>query len=808
MRHGARLLRRAPGFALLTVLTLGLGIGAATAVFSTVNAVLLAPLPYPEADRLVRLFQIDRDGRRMGNVSHPNFEDWKTLAHVFAAMAKTQTMSAPVMAGGEVTMTSVAAVSQEFQHVMGVTPSLGRWFGAQDQHPGAEPVAVVSARFFQARLGGHLSSDTALRIGDRIHRVVGVMPESFDYPVGAELWTPLELSAPTMSRTAHNYQVVARVARGVPLESAVAELSRLSRDLKQRYGDGTWMSDATAVPLARHLTESARPALILLFCAALVLLVIACLNVSNLQLARAVARGRELAIRMAVGAGRGRLARQLLAESLVLSLLASLAGVAIAHGATRLLMVLLPPRFPRGDSVAVDGPALVFALAAAVATSVALALTTALRVSSQDLHDALDADARTMTGSRMSGHVRQALVVAQVALTVVLLAGAGLLARSLAELMDVDPGYRIDGVLLADVQWLPSLDPAVRQRRRDVQGDLLARLRALPGVEAVGLTSGHPLGGGSFADGQFLEMTRVDEIQSLDDFRRLGSEAKSRAGMAGFRVVSDGYFEAMGMRLIRGRVFEPSDGPDAPHVAVISESLARARWPGQDPLGRFVQFGNMDGDLRGFRIVGIVSDVREGSPESAPGPLFYACSRQRMASQFTLVIRSDAGAGLAPAVRRIVHEVDAELPLRVRTAEEAFDRAVAGRRLGLALMTVFSSAALVLAALGIYGLLAYLVAERTREIGIRMALGGATRDVLRAVIGPSVLLSIGGLALGLGAALVLARLMEGMLFGISRTDPVSFGAVLLLSLGVVIAASYIPARRAMTMSPLQALRRD
>ena len=413
-----------------------------------------------------------------------------------------------------------------------------------------------------------------------------------------------------------------------------------------------------------------------------------------------------------------------------------------------------------------------------------------------------------MAGGKTSERVRQGLVIAQVALTIVLLAGAGLLARSFINVMAIDPGFRTGDALLVETQWTYTRDATLQQRRKTIQHELLDRLRALPGVHGAGLVNAHPLGSGGFFNGQFIEMTRVDELQTLADLQRLGPEIKARQGLAGYRIASEGYFGAMGIRLIRGRLFDERDGPEAPHVALISESLAQAKWPDQDPIGRFIQFGNMDGDLRGFRIIGIVADVREASPETVPGPLFYGYYRQRMASRFTVVVRSDTATALAPTVRQIVRDADPELPLQVRTVEEAFDRALAGRRFSLTLIAVFSAAALILATLGIYGLISYLVAERTREIGIRLALGAESTDVFRLVLGKGVMLAIGGIIVGLAAALGLTRFLEGMLFGVSTADPVALATVMLVTLVAVLAASYVPARRAMQVAPVIAIRAE
>jgi putative ABC transport system permease protein len=808
LRYGARILRRAPGFALVAIITLGLGIGAATAVFSVVNGVLLAPLPYPDPDRIVRLFQIDSGGRRMGTVSEPNFLDWKAGANVFRAMAVMSPGPGPVTIGNETTMISGGSVSREFFDVMGVRPAVGRQFLDSELSQGAPPAIVISDQLWRTRLGTQPLDRLTLRVNGTMHQVVGVMPAGFDYPAGSDYWFPRELSPPQTSRTAHNWIVVARLADGITLERAQAELSSLSRALKQQHGDRTWMSDATVIPLREQLTTTARPMLLMLFAAAIVLLVIACLNVSNLQLARASRRRRELAVRLAVGAGRARIARQLFAEALVLSLAATVIGVALAVGGVRTLVALQPANLPRINDVDVSLTALSFAVAVAMITAVAIGVATAIRAAKQDVRDALSEGTRTMAGGRTSERVRQGLVIAQVALTIILLVGAGLLARSFINVMAIDPGFTTSDMLLLETQWTFSREPDVQQRRKRIQEEMMARMRALPGVQQVGLVNVHPLATGGFFNGQFLEMTRVDELQSQEDVARLGEAAKARAGQAGYRIASEGYFSAMGIRLIRGRLFEESDGPDAPHVAVISESLAAAKWPDQDPIGRFIQFGNMDGDLRGFRIVGIVSDVREVSPESVPGPLFYGYYKQRMASRYAMVVRTTAGTALAPAIRQIVRDADPDLPLQVRTVDEALDRALAGRRFSLTLIGVFSAAALLLASLGIYGLIAYLVAERTREIGIRLALGAESGDVLRMVLGKGVVLAVGGIVVGLAAAMALTRFLEGMLFGVTPTDPLALAVVMMVTLIVVLAASYVPARRAMQVQPVIAMRAE
>lgn len=808
LRYGARVLRRARTFAFIAIATLGLGIGAATAVFSVVSGVLFSPLPYPDPDRIVRLFQIDSDGKRNANVSEPNFLDWQAGTRGFGAMAEMASGSVPVSAGSDRVMTDGARVSRDFFVVLGVQPAIGRGFTADERRVGGPPAAIISSRLWQTRFAGQPLGTLSIRIEDRVHAVVGVMPPGFDYPAPSDFWIPREMFPSEAARTAHNFQVVARLADGVPLKAAQTELSEVSRALKARYGEQTWMSDATAVPLREQLTATARPVLLSLLAAAVLVFVIACLNVSTLLVARATSRRRELAVRLAVGAGRGRITRQLLAEAVVLSTSAAVAGIVLAYWGVNVLLALQPGNLPRIRDVGIDWRVMLFAGGIASATAIGLGVATAFRASRDDVRDTLNEGNRTMAGGRASERVRQSLVVAQVALTIVLLIGAALLARSFTELMAVNPGYRTDGALLLDLTWTFSRDPDVQRRRKTLQQELLARLPRLPGADGAGLVSTFPLGAGFRPNGQFLEMTRVDEIQSREDRDKLGDQLKARAGFSGYRIVSEGYFTTMGVPLVRGRLFDARDGPDAPHVAVISESLAAAKWPNQDPIGRYIQFGNMDGDVRGFQIIGIVGDVREISPEALPGALFYGYYQQRMASRFSIVLRTERAESLAPSAGRLVREIDPDLALQMRTVEDALDRAVAGRRFSLTLASVFGIAALTLATLGIYGLISYLVAERTREIGIRLALGAESTDVLRLVLAKGALLATFGAATGLLASVAVTRLLQGMLFGVSATDPVAIGAVIAVTLAAVLVASYLPARRAMKVTPVVALRAD
>jgi putative ABC transport system permease protein len=808
LRMSVRMLRRTPGFAATTILTIGLGTGAATAVFSVVENVLLRPLPYPQADRIVRLYQLRDTGAR-GSVSDLNFADWQARTHSFAAMAEMGPWgSVPVIGGAEPTMASATLVSKDFFEVMRVRPAIGRAFSPGEQRLGGQPAAVVSHSFWRQVLGGaDAIREQAVRIGGRLYAIVGVMPAGFDYPNGTAVWLARELNPLDTSRTAHNFQAIGRVKDDVSLETAQAELSQVSRQMKAQYGADTWMVDAATVPLLEQLTAASKPALQILFGAALVLLLVACTNVSSLLLARAAARRHEFAIQLAIGAGRLRILRQLLAETLVLATAGGIVGIVVAMWAVKALIGLGPGTAPRLDQTRVDWVSLAFGLGVSTTAALVLGVLTTVGARDLQLSSVLSDGPRTGTDGRRGLIARQALVVAQVALTFGWLHATGLLGRSFVRLLAVEPGYRLDDALVVDLTVADG-GSDYRVRRVALLDALLDRVRTLPGVSSAGLITGFPLGGGNYSNGRFLEMTSLDEIRGEADVAKLGPAAQQRAGQAGFRITSDGYFQAMGIPLLRGRFLERSDGPDATHVAVISQSLAESKWPGQDPIDRFVQFGNMDGDPHGFRIVGVVGDVRELTLESAPGPLFYVSYRQRPNSlwRVSAIVRGPDPQSLVSVVRRTIRDLNPELPIELRTINEAFDRALTGRRFSLVLLTMFGAAALVLATLGLYGLISYIVAQRTREIGIRMALGADAGDLIRLIVGKGAAFAAIGSLIGIVAALALTGVLRGQVFGITASDPAVLSSVVVLTIVCAVAASYLPARRVSRIAPVASLR--
>ena len=809
IRYVSRALLRTPGFFAVTVLTLALGVGATTAIYSVINGVLLRPLPYPEPDRIVQLWQLGERGAR-GQVSDPNYDDWKAGTRSFAAMAQfTDGGITSVSGASEPVRVRVAAVSREFLTVLGVRPMRGRAFAPEEQREGGARAVMVSHRFWQTNLGGRsdLTAATLTFDGDA-YTVVGVLPATVDFPVGVDLWIARELSARNPYRTGHNWQAIARIADGVTLQQANRDISTLSRRLKQQYGQETWMFDAVAVPLREQLVGDTRPTLLVVLAASGFLLLIACANVVNLLVARAAVREGELAVRLALGAGRRRIAQQFLAESLVLALAGGALGVLLAALGVRALLALEPGDLPRVSEVGVDWSVLAFALGLSVVVAAVLGLLSALRGTRGDLRQAMAQSQRTQAGAGASYRVRGALVIAQMALTLVLLVGAGLLARSFLRLAQIDPGYRTERAVVFDIAAsVPDGPTGLRERVR-LYDDVLARLSALPGVASVGGVNAFPLTGGNRSNGTFLIMTRPDEQIDMSQIPKLMQDP-TRTGDAEYRVASAGYFKAMNIPVVRGRVFDDRDAPDAPHVGVISAALARAKWPDEDPLGKIIQYGNMDGDMRPFTVIGVVGDVREASLADQPRATFYSNYRQRPrgAYAFHFVVQGDAAPeAIIPAARRIVAEIRPDVPPRFRTIQTVVSQSVADRRFVLLLVGVFGAAAMLLATLGVYSVIAYVVTQRRQEIGVRVALGAQSADVLRMVLRQGFTLAFFGIAIGTIAALLVGRLLSRFLFGVAPNDPVAFGGVIAILAAVALIASFVPALRATRVDPMTALR--
>jgi putative ABC transport system permease protein len=808
LRFVARSLTRSPGFFLVAVLTLSLGIGATTSIFSVVNGVVLQPLPYPDAARITQLFQVDKDGKRM-SVSIPNFEDWKAQTRAFESMAVVHPSATTTVNGlAEPVRARMTSVSRDFFSVFGLKPAIGRVFASDELRPGAPASVVVSDAFWRTQLGGTRDVlGRTISVESSAMTIVGVMPPEMNYPAGNDLWIPLGIEQSQSSRTSHGWRVVAKLRPGVTLVQAHQDLSSVSRRLKQQYGDETWMSDGDLSPLRDQLVGKVRTTLFVLLGASAFLLLIACANVVNLLVARLTTRRAEIGLRLALGASRARLAQQLVIETGVLSLLGAVGGIALAAGGVHLLLVMQTGNLPRANEIHISWPVLLFALGVAIATSVALGLLAAWQGTRGDIREALSASQRTQTGTGSGARVRRTLVVTQMALTVVLLVGTGLLMRSFVRLLDLDPGYRTQHavVLTADLPYESGADGA--QRRVAFYRDVMSRLRALPGVRAVGAVSGFPLVGGG-SDGAYLIQSRIDEPFVMADIPKLMKDP-TRSGYADFEVVDGDYFTAMNIPVVRGRVFNAGDAPNAPPVGVISASLARAKWPNDNPIGKIIQYGNMDGDLRPFTVIGVVGDVRDQNLAVEPQPTFYAYQPQRnhAASRLHIAIQTagDPSSVIASA-RSIVRQLRPDASPVLRTMESVVSTSVADRRFVLMLVGVFGSAALVLAALGIYSVISYLVTQRRQEIGVRLALGAQSSDVLALVLRQGAAMAGVGVAIGAVASLLFARLLKGLVYGVSTSDPIAFVSVIALLGGVALVASWMPARRASRLDPVDVLR--
>ncbi|HEY3384546.1 MAG TPA: ABC transporter permease [Vicinamibacterales bacterium] len=807
-RYALRQFRKNPGFTAVAVLTLALGIGVTTAIFSVVYGVLLRPLPYPDPNRIMAVFEVTSKGRP-SRLADPNFDDFRDQSRSFRAMAKYQDNVASVSGASQPTRTTVARVSPGFLEVFGVQPILGRGFNASDGRQGASPTVLVSHEYWRQLLGSPRDlSRSRLKIDSAVYSVIGVLPAGFRFPADVELWLPADLEGENPSRTSHNYNAVGRLRDSVTVDQANRDISAIARrihDGSSEQGDYL-LEDGLVLPLQDSMTGKARSPLLVLLGAVGFLLLVACANVANLLLAQVSARARELAVRSALGAARGRLIRQFLTEAFLLSLVGGGLGVVGAFWGVAGLVALAPANLPRLDSVSISIPVLVFAFLLSTAIAAGLGAFTAARATAGDLREILVEGGRGQAGSQGSQRVGRVIVALQIAITLVLVVGAGLFGRSLMKVLDVNPGFRVDRIVTMDVSlpWLT--DPEAKAGQASFYSRLIERLRQIPGVRNVGAASSLPLADGGLPDGEFLLMDQHEVPKTVDGLVAM-FQHKERLGIADFCVATDGYFQVLGIPLIRGRIFDDRDRANSPHVAVISQSLARDRWPGQDPIGHTIEFGNMDGDLRLLTIVGIVGDVGYYGLDVPPRPTVYVNVFQRPRAAISLTILSDADTELvASAARGILKDLDPEIPTRFRTLSQVYSASLGSRRFNVILIGLFGITALLLATTGVFGVMAYSVSRRTREIGVRIALGAATGDVLKMIVGQGLRTIFVGVAAGLAGSLALTRTVESLLYGVTATDPLTFGGMTLLLVGAALLACYIPARRVTKVDPVVALR--
>ena len=796
--YALRRLIKAPAFTAVAVTTLALGIGANSAIFSVVNGVLLKPLPYPQPDRLVGVYHIV-DGHR-AVMSGPNFIDVARAASTFENAAAVSTGRAILTGEGEPTRLPIAEVSASLFNVLGVRPELGRSFNARENTPGATNVIVLSHALWQQRFGADAGVIGRHIVLDGVAKeVVGVMPAGFEYPAGRQAWMPVEYDESFVSkqRGAWYLDVVARLKPGVTPQQSAAEVETIGKRLARDHPDEDSEIGMSTYPLLEAMVGDIRRAVLILLGAVGFVLLIACSNVANLLLARAAARGSEMAVRAALGAHRTRLVRQLLTESVLLSLVGAAAGLLLAVWGVDLLTKLQPQGIPRLDNVRVDGPVVLLTIATAIVTGVLFGLAPAFSAT-RGLADALKDSGRGAVGPRGGRRVRAVLVVAELALAVMLLAGAGLLLRSFMKLQAVDPGFKVEQALTFDLT-LP--DPRYEEDARRVAffDALMPRLRGLPGVEAVSAVMGLPLSGMDF------------NISFAITGRPPVPPAQQPSMQV--RVATPGYFTAIGIPLKRGRFFTENDTASTPQVVLITESAARQFFSNEDPIGKTIELGWRRRGTKsraGGQVVGIVGDVKSAGLNEPNPPHIYMPLRQWPVTSMTMILKTAVPPmALAEAVRREVYALDGNLPVsNLRTLDAIVAASISQQRFYMLLLTIFAAVALLLAAVGIFGVLSYAVSQRTREIGIRMALGAQGHSVITLVVRQALTLVACGVGAGLAFGLVLSQTMAKMLFDVTPTDPATYAAVSAVLAVVALMASYLPARRATRVDPIVALRAE
>ena len=804
IRYGVRGLLKHPGFTAIVVITLALGIGASTAIFSIVNSVLLRRLPYRNADRIVAIQEVDKEGKR-GQSTSANFLDWRAQNTVFEHLAAIKSSTTNLALSDHAERLELAQTNANFFDVFGITPQYGRLFLPQDEQAGHEPVAVVSHALWQRRFGSDPSLvGRSITLDGRNYTVVGVAPPGFHYPDKTELWLPPLRLVPelypdqdvTTSRRMGYLTVVAALKPGVSLQQAAGEMETITARLRQQYPDTNNRRFNRVVGLHEHLIGDTNKLLWLLLGAVTFVLLIGCANVANLLLASGASRQKEMAIRAALGASRLRVVRQLFTESTILALAGGVVGLFVAYWGLAAITKLLPTDFPRLNEIHMDLRVLGFTFAASMLTGIVFGLAPALQISRSDVQEAIRETGRGTSGSRRQSRFRQALIVVQVALSVVLLAGAGLLFRSFLQLQSVNTGFVSQQVLTA------RLTPSGTNFVNDADyakfyNGVIEKINAIPGVQDVGLINTLPLYKGP-TSGFRVEgrpVTTPDKWPSVN-----------------YRVVSPNYFRAMGIPVLEGRVYMDRDDENSPLVMIVNQQLAREIFPGESPVGKRITFGgtNPNGQPRWFEIVGVVANVRSLELREEPTAELYFASRQDLWPAMSLVVRSSVEpASLSGSVRQAVNEVDRSVPVAdVKPMDHIVSESITQPRFNLFLLGLFSAVAMVLSAAGIYGVTAYTVTQRTHELGIRIALGAQVSDVLKMILGQGMAVIGVGLVAGLVAAFGLMRLLRSLLFGVGENDPLTFAAITGVLVLVALIACYIPARRATRVDPLVALRAE
>jgi putative ABC transport system permease protein len=800
LRYGLRVMTKSPAFTAIAVLALALGIGANTAIFSVVNAILLRPLPFKNPDQLVLVWE---EATHMGfpkNTPSPaNFLDWREQNTVFSGMAAMGMRSFNLTGAGEPERLDGRRVSANMFNLLGVQAILGRTFVADEDQPGTR-VALLNETLWKRRFGGDPSViGRAVMLNGESYTVVGVLPQNVRLPAYGswhdQVWVPLAFPPEeATNRGNHFLQVIARMKPAIGLKEATAEMETIAARLAQQYPDYNTRIGASVNPLHEEVVGDMKPALLILLGAVAFVLLIACANVANLLLARAAVRQKEIALRLALGASQARLTKQLLVESVMLSLLGGVVGLALAYAGLQVLTRFIPPDLAQATAINIDAKVMAFTIVVALLTGIVFGLAPATQASHFNLNDTLKEGGRDMGAGARGKRLRSLLVIGEVAVSFILLIGAGLLINSFMHLRNLDPGFRADHLLGLNVDLSRTKYPDT-PRRVTFFDEVVRRIQALPGVQSVAIAGNLPLtyNGDSMPIG----------VEGLPD-----PPPDQRPDII-FRAIGPGYFSTMGIPLVRGRDFTEQDTADTDFGVVVSEKTARHYWPDTDPIGKRLKGGSTTSEGPWRTVIGVVKDVRQNDFVAEPKMQMYFTYRQlKSLVPNALVVRTAVDPmSLAPSVRNAIWSVDKDQPVsNINAMDDVVSRAVSRQRFSMLLLAIFAGLALVLAAVGIYGVMSYSVAQQTRDIGIRMALGAQRSDVLKMTVMQGLRLVAIGLVIGMAAAFVLTRVMASLLFGISATDPVTFLTIALLLLAVAALASYIPALRATRVDPMIALR--
>ncbi|HSB11413.1 MAG TPA: ABC transporter permease [Blastocatellia bacterium] len=793
-RYAIRTMLQSPGFTAVAVLALALGIGANTAIFSVVNAVLLRPLPYTDPDRLVHVHRMQPPIAR-APISRPDYFEWENQQQVFQGIAAFFYRTYNLTGVDQAERLNAARVTGGFFSLFGINPAAGRFIDNDDDKAGGARVAVISHGLWQRRFGGapDLIGKTIALNADT-YTVIGVAPADFQFPRGVEVWTPAFLAEEKTQRGSNYLKVIARLKDGVTQPRASAQMNQIAAALAEKYPANDTNLTVAIAPLLEEQVGRIRPVLLVLLGAVGFVLLIACANVANLLLARAAARQKEFAIRTALGASRVRLARQLMTESVLLALAGGALGAVLSVWGISVLVSIAPGNIPRVKEVSLDKWVLGFTFLSSLLTGLVFGLAPSLAASRTDLNETLKEGGRgTAATSPHRALVRRVLVVAEIALSLVLLVSAGLLIESIKRLTQVSPGFDPHNLLTANLSF--PRNPSAKDEDEAAAGFLAGveqRIASLPGIISVGTINDLPVTGYSSVNGDL-------NVEGRPAYKA------GEAPVAEFRLVTPGYFRSIGIPLLSGRELTDRDDRSAPQTVLINHALADAIFPGEDPVGKRL----LALDDKPHEIVGVVGDARQwGLDRPADPEIYFPLAQVNFASEATLVLRTAGDPStLAGALRQAVREASADAPVfRVKTMMEVLADSTSQQRFNMSLMTIFAAVALVMAAIGLYGVISYSVTQRTHEIGVRLALGASTGDVLKLVVGQGMLLAGAGVALGLCAAFGLTRLLSTLLFGVSPTDPLTFAVISLILIGVALAACFVPARRATKVDPMVALR--